>query len=98
VYAVYLSRHLRLHLRRAGQWDLDELRIRQGTLIEGEAERVEEDVDHFPDATKMVETSAPEPATDDEAPVVVDPSVIISEAQALARFRAFNTARRARHG
>lgn len=34
VYALYLSRHLRLHLRRPGQWDLDELRLRQGTLID----------------------------------------------------------------
>lgn len=33
VYAVYLSRHLRLHLRRPGQWDIDELRQRQGVLI-----------------------------------------------------------------
>ena len=33
VYAVYLSRHLRLHLRRPGQWDMDELRQRQGVLI-----------------------------------------------------------------
>lgn len=33
VYALYLSRHLRLHLRRPGQWDLDELRQRQGELI-----------------------------------------------------------------
>ena len=33
VYAVYLSRHLRLHLRRPGQWDIDELRQRQGVLL-----------------------------------------------------------------
>ncbi len=33
VYAVYLSRHLRLHLRRPGQWDIDELRMRQITLL-----------------------------------------------------------------
>lgn len=33
VYALYLSRHLRLHLRRPGQWDLDEMRLRQGELI-----------------------------------------------------------------
>ena len=36
VYAVYLSRHLRLHLRRPGQWDLDETRLRQRSLIEAE--------------------------------------------------------------
>lgn len=33
VYAVYLCRHLKLHLRRPGQWDLDELRLRQGVLL-----------------------------------------------------------------
>jgi len=33
-YAVYLSRHLRLHLRRASQWDLDEMRIRQASLLD----------------------------------------------------------------
>ena len=36
VYAVYLSRHLRLHLRRPGQWDQDEMRLRQGVLIDAE--------------------------------------------------------------
>lgn len=35
VYAVYLSRHLRLHLRRNVQWDLDEMRLRQGDLLGG---------------------------------------------------------------
>ena len=33
VYALYLSRHLRLHLRRPGQWDIDEMRLRQGALL-----------------------------------------------------------------
>ena len=33
VYAVYLCRHLRLHLRRPAQWDLAELLLRQGALL-----------------------------------------------------------------
>lgn len=33
VYAVYLGRHLRLHLRRAAQWDMDELLLRQRSLL-----------------------------------------------------------------
>lgn len=33
VYAVYLSRHLRLHLRRSAQWDLAELRLLQPDLL-----------------------------------------------------------------
>lgn len=100
VYAVYLSRHLRLHLRRAGQWDLDELRIRQGTLIDGDAVRGEEETPADPadDLSEAVETSAPEVA-DEDAPVpVADPLAVIAEAQAVARFRALMTNRRARHG
>lgn len=33
VYALYISRHLRLHLRRAVQWDLTEMRLRQVDLL-----------------------------------------------------------------
>lgn len=33
VYAVYLVRHLRLHLRRPLHWDLAELRLRQNDLL-----------------------------------------------------------------
>ncbi len=100
VYAVYLSRHLRLHLRRAGQWDLDELRIRQGTLIDGDAVRVEEETPADPadDLSEAVETSAPEVADDDTPVPVADPLAVIAEAQAVARFRALMTNRRARHG
>jgi phage terminase large subunit GpA-like protein len=35
VYAVYLCRHLRLHLKRPAQWDLAEMALRQKTLIAG---------------------------------------------------------------
>jgi len=42
VYSLYMSRHLRLHLRRPAQWDLAELLLRQGALLpEAEAEAVE---------------------------------------------------------
>jgi len=65
VYAVYLSRHLRLHLRRPVQWDLAEMRLRQGDLLSAavhapapapaqEAEPVEDEVP----ATEHVQTSA----------------------------------------
>jgi phage terminase large subunit GpA-like protein len=33
VYSLYLSRHLRLHLRHAAQWDLAELLLRQPSLL-----------------------------------------------------------------
>ena len=34
VYALYLSRHLHLNIRRPGQWDMDELRLRQSPLLQ----------------------------------------------------------------
>lgn len=37
VYALYLSRHLRLHLRRPVQWDLAELRLRQVSILPDDA-------------------------------------------------------------
>lgn len=66
VYAVYLSRHLRLHLRRPGQWDLDELRLRQGTLLT--ATQPNEDPDE--DDQAAVQTSA---SGDPEEDATVDP-------------------------
>ena len=33
VYALYLSRHRRLHLRRPSQWDLVELTLRQASIV-----------------------------------------------------------------
>lgn len=38
VQAVYLSRHLKLHLRKPHQWDLAELRLRQINMLEPEEE------------------------------------------------------------
>ncbi|MEW6612696.1 MAG: terminase gpA endonuclease subunit [Pseudomonadota bacterium] len=52
VYALYLSRHLRLHLRRPAQWDLAELRLRQGSFLGAEP----------------VQTSAPEPQEETAVP------------------------------
>lgn len=33
VYNLYLSRHLRLHLRRPAQWDMAEMRLRQASIL-----------------------------------------------------------------
>lgn len=68
VYAVYLSRHLRLHLRRPSQWDLDELKLRQGVLIDIAPEDftpVEEPAGQPDQLVETVQTSAP--AADDDA-------------------------------
>ncbi len=54
VYALYLSRHLRLHLRRPGQWDLDELRLRQGVLLPAAV-----DAPEVPETEEAVQTSVP---------------------------------------
>lgn len=51
VYAVYLIRHLRLHLRRPVQWDIDEARLRQPALLPVETPT---DSDHFADVGKVV--------------------------------------------
>lgn len=47
-YAIYLVRHLRLHVRKAAQWDLEEMRMRQGILL--------------PEVPAEVQTPAPAPA------------------------------------
>jgi phage terminase large subunit GpA-like protein len=54
VYAVYLSRHLRLHLRRPAQWDYEELRQRQRALLEPAPPAQ-------PDEPPQAEASAPTP-------------------------------------
>lgn len=96
-YALYMSRHLRLHLRRAVQWDIDDLRLRQGDLLaapdpDPESERppaVEPDAVH---------TSAPEPAPAD-GDTVDAPAPDVDAVAAAARFAAMLRSRReGRHG
>jgi phage terminase large subunit GpA-like protein len=58
VYAVYLSRHLRLHLRRPAQWDYDELRQRQRALLEPAPPALPEEA---PQAEASVPTPGPMP-------------------------------------
>lgn len=103
VYAVYLSRHLRLHLRRPGQWDMDEIRQRQGVLIDaepGSVTRVEEpdeqpeQPDHIGDATDMVQTSAP----DDEDDLPTVEAATLAQLQAKARLAQLIRNRPSRHG
>lgn len=65
VYALYLSRHLRLHLRRPAQWDLAELMLRQGALL--------------PAAAPVVETSAPAAPEDEEDKVGADATAPAAE-------------------
>lgn len=70
VYAVYLSRHLRLHLRRPTQWDLDEMRLRQSDLLGTPAPVQVPQPDHIEDILNMVEPAAepdqPDPPTEQD--------------------------------
>jgi phage terminase large subunit GpA-like protein len=57
VYALYLSRHLRLHLRRPAQWDIAEMRLRQISIIPAD----------------VVEEAAPPPIVSEPTPVAAEP-------------------------
>jgi phage terminase large subunit GpA-like protein len=75
VYALWLSRYLRLHVRRPGQWDLDEQRIRQGSIFEAATSAV-------PGGELVVQTSAD--SDDDHStaePPLVPPQAQISAAE-----------------
>lgn len=105
-YAVYLCRHLRLHLRRSAQWDLDELMLRQGTLIEGEAERVPDDEPDPSSVSQPAQTCAPstqeaQKTEEESAPCdgSDDVSSVIAQHEAQARLKALLSSRRqSRHG
>jgi hypothetical protein len=94
---LYLARHLRLHLRRPGQWDLDEIRLRQGVLIDlppADFHAVDgadaSKPDHVGDPDEMVQTPAPvatgsvSPETSSED----DPATEASAADLIAAARA----------
>lgn len=93
VYALYMSRHLRLHLRRPTQWDLAEMYLRQGSILPPEP----------------VQTSAPdEPVEPEDLPedspetveaVAAEPSADPNQAIAAARLAAMLRDRKTqRHG
>lgn len=73
VQAVYLSRHLKLHLRKPHQWDLAELRLRQINMLEPDEEGAQV---HTPAHTPS--QSAPAPA----APPEANPAPSAAQAQA----------------
>lgn len=87
VYALYLSRHLRLHLRRPGQWDLDEMRLRQGDLIAPANATVTPENSPKPEAAEdpdeAVQTS--EPVTNDVESPPISPQPPVTPAPAPAR-------------
>lgn len=89
VYALYLSRHLRLHLRRTSHWDIIEMQMRQGVLV-----AIEDSAAHAP-ASQPPTPAEPVAVTEDATPAEIP-----SEAAALAaaRFQALMRDRKSRHG
>ncbi|WP_374515415.1 terminase gpA endonuclease subunit [Niveibacterium sp.] len=74
VYALYLSRHLRLHLRRAAQWDIAELKLRQVSLLDAAPVQTFALTETQPEPVKPAAPIAPEPE-------VVQPATEPSEPQ-----------------
>jgi phage terminase large subunit GpA-like protein len=98
VYALYLSRHLRLHLRRAVQWDIAELRMRQGDLLDVDADHAtEQPHEDHQDETVLEPTL---PASDSaESPLMQADESAVTAQLAAARFAALMRSRREhRHG
>lgn len=95
-YAVYLSRHLRLHVKRPGAWDVIEMTIRQGQLVAADGE--------IPDPEPAADPAslpapAAAPAPDRELALTAEPDA--PDERALAASQAFRNLlahRRGRHG
>lgn len=95
VYAVYLYRAMRLHLRRPAQWDLAEHALRQGSLLP--ADSGPEVAQPAPAITKLPPAVPVEPAS--APPDVAVPEESVQSHLAAARFKQLLQQRRqARHG
>lgn len=97
---LWLSRHLRLHLRRPGQWDLIEMRLRQGALLTDEAPAPvaaqEETSAPLPPPEQPVQTPAPIEQEETSAPLPPpDTSALLAQARLSALLR---DRRMQRHG
>ncbi len=85
VYALYLSRHLRLHLRRPAQWDIAELRLRQVSILPEETDAaVQTSTPEADDEAAPAATEAP-PAM--EEATVADPGAALAQARLTALLR-----------
>lgn len=84
VYALYLSRHLRLNLKRSYQWDIIESGIRQGSLLD--LPPAPEPAPQLPAPTSNpMQTSAPIPAPVKPVPVKPAPARMVAPAQSSAQ-------------
>lgn len=90
VYAVYLSRHLRLHLRRPYEWDIAELRLRQMPLV------VEAPPDTEPTPQLDIESVADPNRQEVQGGDMGDPSALIAATRLADLIRSRKIARHGR--
>lgn len=105
VYALYLSRHLRLHLRKPGQWDLVEMKLRQGSIWVMPEAAAEVHAPAQPDAEPEAPETGTEPTESETAAAETGtgtapaPLAELEALQARARLQSMLSARKvARHG
>lgn len=89
VGVVWLSRHLRLHLRRPAQWEMQEIRLKQSSILP-----VDDVIEVMPAVTEP-EIAAP---VDSPAAAIADASPSAEVVLAQARLAAMLRDRRQRHG
>lgn len=78
VYALYLCRYMRLHLRKPVQWDMAEMMLRQGTLLDELPAPVPARAPALTNtpssaAAQVPAVTSPEPDAPEEAPADADP-------------------------
>lgn len=95
VYAVYLCRHMRLHLRRPLQWDLAEMQLRQVDLLPADdsVEAVDEVVRSEAQAPVDPTADTPPESVADATAVEIDAAPEVDFTALLARVRRERRAR-----
>lgn len=95
VYALYMSRQMRLHLRRNAQWDLHELQLRQRSILIAELVQTSAPPDDAPAAAEPVDDASDAAAPESLPAPPADPGTALAQ----ARFAAMLRDRKAqRHG
>lgn len=101
VYTLWLSRHLKLHLRKPAQWALDAARLTQPGLLDA-VDPVETAAGALIGQLVAPRSATPEPAqeaAEATAPATPSPTDLLNSLQSGARFNDLVRARRlARHG
>ncbi len=74
VYALYLCRSLRLHLRKPVQWDMAEMMLRQGTLLDDDSAPSYPSPAEAPAAPASADVSTTAPVAQAEEPAPAQPA------------------------